>query len=244
MNKKTINKDLKVFLVRGYKEQLNKIYKKFPETTCAGCGVCCTDSPVTTYPELLYIMDYLRNENIDEEKKQRITKNALLEFFYGLIDPTVGCPFLDGKTRCVIHKVAPIACKRWGLQSKEENDQDWEIDYSVNQEVKEYYLKLGIELSDNVINRRIPYCDRVKVINNPHSFVSTDFDEEASQIEPMIYYFGDKTIENFTLCTYISYITLGEMIFNKRIQLMRKYNSGDKEAINTFVKNVKFKSVF
>lgn len=244
MSRKTIDRDLKVFISKGYKEKLDRIYKKFPETTCAGCGVCCTDSPVITYPELLYVIDYLRNGELRDIQKKQITKNAMLEFFYGLIDPTLGCPFLDNNKRCLIHKVAPIACKRWGLQSKEENDQDWETDYRINKEVKAYYLKLGIELSDKVIDRKIPYCDKVTVVKNSYNFVSSDFDKEAGKIEPILFYFGDKTIENFTLCTYIAYITLGERMFNKRIQLMRGYNSGDKEAINRFIDNIEFKSIF
>ena len=244
MNRKTIDRDLKLFLSKGYKEKLDRIYKKFPETKCAGCGVCCTDSPVITYPELLYVIDYLRNGELNDVQKKQITKNAMLEFFYGLIDPTVGCPFLDNNTLCLIHKVAPIACKRWGLQSKEENDQDWETDYMINQEVKAYYLQLGIELSDKVINRKIPYCDKVTIIKNSYNFQSRDFDKEASKIEPMILYFGDKTIENFTLCTWITYITLGERMFDKRLQLMREYNSGNIEAINRFVDNIEFKNFF
>ena len=244
MNKKTIDKDLKVFLNKGYKEKIDRIYKKFPKTTCAGCGVCCTDSPVVTYPEFLYIIDYLNNSTLNDMQKRQITKNAMKEFFYGLIDPTVDCPFLDSKTRCLIHMVAPIACKRWGLQSKEENEQDWETDYRINQEVREYYLRLGIELSDEVINRKIPYCDKVRILNNPHNFVSNDFDKEADKIEPMVYFFGDKTIENFTLCTYISYITLGNRIFKKRLQFMREYNLGNKDVIENFIESVEFKNIF
>ena len=243
MNRKTIGRDLKVFLSKGYKEKLDRIYRKFPQTKCAGCGVCCTDSPVITYPELLYIIDYLRNGELDDVQKKQIIKNAMLEFFYGLIDPTVGCPFLNNGGRCLIHKVAPVACKRWGLQSKEENDQDWEIDYSINREVKEYYSQLGIELSDKVINRRIPYCDKVTIIKNSFNFVSRDFDVEASKIEPMILYFGDKTIENFTLCTYITYFELGERMFNKRLQLMREYNAGNTDAINIYVDSIEIKNI-
>ena len=101
-----------------------------------------------------------------------------------------------------------------------------------------------LELSDEVINRKIPYCDKVRILNNPHNFVSNDFDKEADKIEPMVYFFGDKTIENFTLCTYISYITLGNRIFKKRLQFMREYNLGNKDVIENFIESVEFKNIF
>jgi len=244
MNKKLIDRDIKLFINRGYKEKLDKIYKKFPKTECSGCSVCCTDSPVVIYPELLYIVNYLREIKLNDEQKKQIIKNALKEFLYGLIDPTIACPFLDHSKRCLIHKVAPLACKRWGLQSKQENDQDWEADYLVNKEVKKHYFKLGIELSDEVINRRVPYCDKVVIINNPYSFSTSDFDMEITKIEPMLLFFGDKSIDNFTLCSYICYITLGEKIFHKRLQLIRAYYAGNKDVIDRFIDNVEFKNFF
>ena len=244
MNKKIIDRDIKLFLNRGYKEKLDKIYKKFPKTKCSACSVCCTDSPVITYPELLYIVHYLQQLKLTDGQKKQIIKNALREFLYGLIDPTLPCPFLDPENKCIIHKVAPVACKRWGLQSKEENDQDWETDYLANKEAKEYYLKRGIELSEEVINRRVPYCDKVTIINNLYNFSSNDFDKEADKIEPMIGYFGDKTIENFTLCSYMCYIVLGEKIFHKRIQLIREYNAGNKDVIDRFIDKIEIKCFF
>lgn len=242
MNKQTIDKDVKVFLNKGYKEKLDKVYRKFPVTRCEGCGICCTDSPVITYPELLYVIDYLRSLGLNEQQKKQIIKNAMLEHFYGLIDPTVPCPFFGEDHRCLIHKVAPMACKRWGLQSKEENDQDWEIDYEINKEVKEYYANIGIDLADEVIDRRTPYCDKVTILKNPYNFVSRDFDEEMRKVESMVSFFGYKTKENFTLCTYITYITLGERAFDERIKLMHEYFGGNKRAIEDFVESIEFEN--
>lgn len=233
--------DIEIFKTKGYHEKLQKMYRKFPKTTCKSCGTCCNDSPITTYPEVLFALNYFESEEkFTPELKIQIYKDALSEYFYGLVSTKRKCPFLDESNLCMIHEVAPISCKRWGLQSEKDNKKDWQTDLQGNKLFQEYYAKLGIHIPDEVVNCKTPYCNNVKITKNPYNFLGRDFNKVVTDMMNMVMSFRNKNAQNFSLGNYIVQILLGRDAVNERIKVVKDYQSGNEQAIEDYVNGIDY----
>jgi len=228
---------IKVFKAKGYFDKFQKMYKKFPITKCNACGVCCTDSPIVTYPEFLYVMDYFYNSNAFNDKiRIDAVKNAIREYMYGLVENDISCVFYDKNKGCKVYERAPIACKRWGNQSLKDNENDVKADHERNKLYKEFYRNKGINIPDEVINRVTPYCSNVKIVKDPYKFNDLDWENiYLKDLPKIIFHFADKEAEDYSLCSYMVYMLYGKKIYDDRIAVIRDYQSGNKNAVEDFI---------
>lgn len=240
--KNKIIQEVKAFEVIGHKEKMEKLYRKFPETQCLGCGECCKDSPVVAYPEFLFALtDFYNDEIFDKDRKIKVYKNAVKGFMFGLINKDVHCPFWEKTAGCTIYKRSPISCKRWGLQSKKENDRDLVADHQRNKEYKEYFAKYGIDIPDETINYTTPFCENVKIIRNPYNFVSRDFEtvvmKEMVQIIP---HYIKKMQNDWSIGHYLIHSIFGNQIFEDRIRVIKNFQSGNEHAVEEYINGINF----
>jgi Fe-S-cluster containining protein len=239
-DKVTLLKDIDECKKNGYFSKLNKIYRKLPQTECNSCGACCYDPPVVSYIEFLYAFDYFYNNvSFTPELKVEIYKKCIKGNFYDLISPQP-CAFLNSSNRCLIYPVRPLSCRRWGLQSKEENDYDWELDKEKNKRFQSFYAKHGIYISDERVNFRLPFCNNVRIVKNPYNFMSNEWDNVAQEVVKLTYKFKDKNAPNFGLSDYITYILLNGHILDAKIKAIRDYQQGNKKAIENTVDSIDY----
>ncbi len=109
------------------RDRLKALYAKVPSVTCAcdDLGQCCRLTPeeaaedwATMYPlyttEYLNIVDYVRRHFPPEEQSR------LLSFKE---ERPLRCPFLSTEGGCTIHPVRPLACRTYGVLSRENVEQ-------------------------------------------------------------------------------------------------------------------------
>lgn len=236
--KEQFKRDLKKFVDSGHKEQFDKFYKRIPKTKCEACGVCCTDSPIITYPEFLYAMNGLINEaDSGAYNMKELLQKTHYAYIMGLIKTDIPCPFLDNDNQCLIYKHAPISCKAWGLQSEQEYQKSLTGDHSRNREYERYYLSLGIELSNEVVNFQVPYCGSVEIVKNPYNVVSNDFKNFTIKKLAKIAREYSIFAPDWSLISYLSYLAFGKDVYHKRIELIKQYQNGDIKVVDNYVSN-------
>lgn len=244
ITKETVNKDIEIFKSKGFKEKLDKIYRRLPVTECSFCGVCCCDTPNISYPEFLYIFNYFNNEgNFTDEEKIRVYKKSVYRYIKGLISKereVRECVFLYNN-KCLIYPVAPLNCKRWGLQSKESYERDLKMDHNYNKKIDDYYKKHGINITEENTNFITPYCDKVNIIKNPYNVLERDIDNIFDKdLISMIKPFVDKNFNNFTITEYLTYIHFHLKLFEDRITVIKEYQTGNLDAINSYIESIDF----
>ena len=96
----------------------DKVLREYAdEIVCnKGCSSCCA-KVLSFFPvELLYIVDYIKNNDVDiqliSDNIKAIEENKLHS-----------CPFLDND-ECIIYDVRPIICRTFGLPAMVEVDDD------------------------------------------------------------------------------------------------------------------------
>lgn len=240
--KEVLMKDLKEFTKRGFKDKYIKIYKKLPKTECQGCGLCCNDSPTTDYAGFLFVYDYFIDDTIfNNEDRIKIFKNAFRENILALIRNDTPCAFLDDNKRCMIYERAPLACKRWGLQSREEYERDLSMDHKRNAEYKEFFALRGIDIPEEVANFILPYCEKVKIIQNPYNINHRDFDKIVlDDLSRARRYYGNKSAEDWSLCTYLIYYVFGKSLLDEKLSIIKNYQAGNLQAIEEFIEKIDF----
>jgi len=239
--KEQLREDIKIARSKNFFNRIEKFYRKLPETECSGCGKCCYDTPVVYYIEFMYVFELF--DTYEESTKINVLDAALSAFLYGLIDKTHKCAFLDDNNRCMIYSRSPISCKRWGLHSKEENENDWNNDFEHNKKIKDFYKKEGIEISDEVINWRLPYCNNVIITNNPYRINESDFTEYIHDLVKVERKYIDGKVKEWTIIEYLIYCLMGIEMYNKRIELVKKYQNGEADVIENFIKEQDIKSL-
>jgi Fe-S-cluster containining protein len=240
----SLKKNIQVFKQKGYLDKLQKIYRKFPVTTCDGCGTCCSDSPLCTYPEFLFTFE-LFDRKFTELEKIEVLKKSIREFMYGLVTKNKRCAFLSENNTCQIYERSPLACKRWGLQSKEDNDCDFKLDLERNKQYQEFYVKQGIYISDKVVNKQLKLCQKVKVIKNPYNFSEYDFDGIVKKdLLKMMITFQPYLVEDWSLCNYLVYIFLGEKLVQDRIAVIKDFQNGNDSAVEQYIESINYSNIF
>lgn len=137
-------------------EKLNNIYETLPKGECTGCGSCCMESVGINLIEFLNIYNYLQDK--DELRKKSLDR--IMDYYFMEFMEKRSCPFKDENNRCEIYDVRPLNCRLFGHWKKEDYNKNLK---DITEKNKQYQNimkgKYGFEISDEVVNYKIKYCE-------------------------------------------------------------------------------------
>lgn len=137
-------------------EELNNIYDTLPKGECTGCGSCCMESVGINLIEFLNIFNYLQDK--DELRKKSMAR--IIDYYFMEFIEKNSCPFKDENNRCEIYEVRPLNCRLFGHWKKEDYNKNLKDITLKNQQYKNIMKgKYGFDISDNVVNYKIKYCE-------------------------------------------------------------------------------------
>ena len=137
-------------------EKLNNIYDTLPKGKCTGCGNCCMESVGINLIEFLNIYNYLQDK--DELRKKSIGR--IMEYYFMEFMEKKSCPFKDENNMCLIYEVRPLNCRLFGHWKKEDYNKNLKDITEKNQQYKNIMKgKYGFDISDEVVNYKIKYCE-------------------------------------------------------------------------------------
>ncbi|MGX4598349.1 YkgJ family cysteine cluster protein [Faecalimicrobium sp. JNUCC 81] len=143
--------------------KLNKVYNSLPSGDCSGCGNCCMESVGINLIEFINIFEYLKGNN---ELRKKCLSKVLDYYFFEYIKKSP-CPFKDENNRCLIYEVRPLNCRLFGHWKKEDYNKNLLNVTKRNLDYKNLMKsKYGFEISDEVVNYKINYCDSFKPEND------------------------------------------------------------------------------
>lgn len=137
-------------------EKLNNIYETLPKGKCTGCGSCCMESVGINLIEFLNIYNYLQDK--DELRKKSLDR--IIDYYFMEFMEKRSCPFKDENNRCEIYDVRPLNCRLFGHWRKEDYNKNLK---DITEKNKQYQNimkgKYGFDISDEVVNYKIKYCE-------------------------------------------------------------------------------------
>ena len=137
-------------------EKLNNIYDTLPKGKCTGCGNCCMESVGINLIEFLNIYNYLQDK--DELRKKSIER--IMDYYFMEFMEKKSCPFKDENNMCLIYEVRPLNCRLFGHWKKEDYNKNLKDITEKNQQYKNIMKgKYGFDISDEVVNYKIKYCE-------------------------------------------------------------------------------------
>ena len=137
-------------------EKLNNIYDTLPKGKCTGCGNCCMESVGINLIEFLNIYNYLQDK--DELRKKSI--GQIMDYYFMEFMEKKSCPFKDENNMCLIYEVRPLNCRLFGHWKKEDYNKNLKDITEKNQQYKNIMKgKYGFDISDEVVNYKIKYCE-------------------------------------------------------------------------------------
>ena len=137
-------------------EKLNNIYETLPKGQCTGCGSCCMESVGINLIEFLNIYNYLQDK--DELRKKSLDR--IMDYYFMEFMEKKSCPFKDENNRCEIYEVRPLNCRLFGHWKKEDYNKNLKDITEKNQQYKNVMkVKYGFDISDEVVNYKIKYCE-------------------------------------------------------------------------------------
>lgn len=206
--------------------KLNKIYSTLPSGDCTGCGNCCMESVGINLIEFINIFEYLKNN--EELRKKCLSK--VLDYYLLEFVQKSACPFKDENNRCLIYEVRPLNCRLFGHWRKDDYNKNLlnitqrNVDY--NKIIKSKY---GFDISDEVVNYKIQYCEDF-IPQNDYLDKATrlEFADELMTLDSNIYSkgiidieFKDRGIVEY----FIDYLLNDNVAYNIKIRV-----SKDKDA--------------
>lgn len=137
-------------------EKLNNMYDTLPKGECTGCGNCCMESVGINLIEFLNIFNYLQDK--DELRKKSLDR--IIDYYFMEFMEKKSCPFKDENNRCEIYEVRPLNCRLFGHWKKEDYNKNLKDIIEKNKQYKSIMKgKYGFDISDEVVNYKIKYCE-------------------------------------------------------------------------------------
>lgn len=137
-------------------EKLNNIYDNLPKGKCTGCGNCCMESVGINLIEFLNIYNYLQ----DKEELRKKSLDKIMDYYFMEFMEKKSCPFKDENNMCLIYEVRPLNCRLFGHWKKEDYNKNLKDVTEKNQQYKNIMKgKYGFDISDEVVNYKIKYCE-------------------------------------------------------------------------------------
>ena len=212
----------------GLFARLDEIYASLPATTCEGCARCCFESPGIFFVEYLALIERLLA--LPESERTRLLRAALRELLFSWIDPDRQCLFLEG-SRCSSYATRPLACRLFGLVAPSERDQaEAQARLAAREEVRRLGM-LGIRVPEEVVQRALASCDRVR--DERGRPVRVDADPLAARVARLDEHLlpREVVVEEFcfrSLPERLGAAALGrEAIELMQVQLMRRAQRGE-----------------
>lgn len=137
-------------------DKLNNIYDNLPKGECTGCGNCCMESVGINLIEFLNIYNHLQDK--DELRKKSLDR--IIDYYFMEFMEKKSCPFKDENNRCEIYEVRPLNCRLFGHWKKEDYNKNLNDITEKNRQYKNIMKgKYGFDISDEVVNYKIKYCN-------------------------------------------------------------------------------------
>lgn len=137
-------------------DKLNDIYGTLPKGQCTGCGSCCMESVGINLIEFLNIYNYLE----DKHELRKKSLGRIMDYYFMEFMEKKCCPFKDENNRCEIYDVRPLNCRLFGHWKKEDYNKNLKDIIEKNQQYKNIMKgKYGFDISDEVVNYKIKYCE-------------------------------------------------------------------------------------
>lgn len=137
-------------------EKLNDVYNTLPKGKCTGCGNCCMESVGINLIEFLNIFNYLK----DKEELRKKSLERIIDYYFMEFMEKKCCPFRDENNMCEIYEVRPLNCRLFGHWKKEDYNKNLSDVTEKNRQYKNIIKgKYGFDISDEVVNYKIKYCE-------------------------------------------------------------------------------------
>lgn len=137
-------------------EKLNDIYNTLPKGKCIGCGNCCMESVGINLIEFLNIFNYLK----DKEELRKKSLERIIDYYFMEFMEKKCCPFRDENNMCEIYEVRPLNCRLFGHWKKDDYNKNLSDVTEKNRQYKNIMKgKYGFDISDEVVNYKIKYCE-------------------------------------------------------------------------------------
>lgn len=137
-------------------KKLNNIYDILPKGQCTGCGSCCMESVGINLIEFLNIFNYLQ----DKDELRERSLDRIIDYYFMEFMEKKCCPFQDENNKCEIYEVRPLNCRLFGYWEKEDYNKNLKDVTEKNKQYKNIMKgKYGFDISDEVVNYKIKYCE-------------------------------------------------------------------------------------
>lgn len=203
-------------------DKLNKTYKSLPSGNCSGCGNCCMESVGINLIEFLNILIFL--DKNQETKNKCLSK--IIDYYFLEYVKKSPCPFKDENNRCMIYEVRPLNCRMFGHWRKDDYNRNLENVTQKNRDYKKLIKsKYGFDISDEVVNYRINYCD-VFIPEKDYLDKNTrlSFSDELMILDSNIYSKGIIDIEfrdRGVVEYFIEYLLSSDMAYNIKVRVSK-----------------------
>ncbi len=133
----------------------------------------------------------------------------------------------------------------WGIYGREQYERNLEADLEYSKKFQKYYKeKYNIVISDEKIDARLPFCERVKVIENPYNIQINDYENYLNRLQNA----ENKCIQhsqidhnvNWSIDEWFIYFTFGMGISETRIRLIQKLQGEDTNVVNRFLNEFEY----
>lgn len=140
---------------------LESVYKKMPNTLCVRRGECCGLLPPAAPAELLGFL--LRLPKLSAGARVA-TVTRLVHHFIRNAANRLKCPWAK-RDSCADYANRFFACRAYGLWSPEAYDQRRQTAHAAQEQVKDAWAGLGIELPEEVLAPGPDYCGSVRPVS-------------------------------------------------------------------------------
>jgi Fe-S-cluster containining protein len=141
---------------------LEDAYGKLPATRCRRRTDCCSLLPEISFVEALAAIRLL--VNMAPARRHQLSKGLVRYFFLNPVEILL-CPFLEGDN-CLIYEDRFFGCRTYGLWSRKYYEKQAARSRRAKRLSEKQWLGLGVELPQEVVNFRLPYCPYVELQGN------------------------------------------------------------------------------
>ncbi len=120
-----------------------------------------------------------------------------------------------------------------------------EIDTEYNKKFQKRYKETyNIEIPDEVVNRRIAFCDKVKIVKNTYNIQEIDYQKYFKDLLngeiKCLQHINMNPNDDWNINLWLIYFTFGIDISEIRIKLIKQLQSGKTDVIDKFIEDINY----